>query len=316
MKVLVTGATAPLGRAVVDGLLTRDDVAEVIAVGLEPGAKGMTTGPRLRHVQVDLTRERGVHDLLFGVGRAVDVVIHGALHRSATDSGDRVHRANVESTRLLLRHGDRHPALRQLVFLSTAEVYALRATEPSLIDEDHPLELDPAAPQWVRDRVEADLLACAHVGRSRFAVTVLRFAEVLAPDCGSQLWDYVRTRVCLRPAGFDPMINVLSVADHVAAIELALGDRDRGIFNIPGADTLPLSEVIARSGRLDIPVPGPLLSPLYRLRTRVLGLQFRYDQNLRRFHFGGVLDGTRARVELGYQPTHPLRWPHERARAA
>ena len=31
--------------------------------------------------------------------------------------------------------------------------------------------------------------------------------------------------------------------------------------------------------------------------------------NLRRFHFGGVLDGTRARTELGFAPRTPVRWP-------
>ena len=55
-------------------------------------------------------------------------------------------------------------------------------------------------------------------------------------------------------------------------------------------------------------MPGPLLSPLYRLRTWTVGFDFRYDLNLRRFHFGGVLDGSRAARELGYTPSHPLPW--------
>ena len=49
-------------------------------------------------------------------------------------------------------------------------------------------------------------------------------------------------------------------------------------------------------------MPGPLLSPLYQLRTWTIGLEFRYDLNIRRFHFGGVLDGSRAARELGYRP--------------
>jgi hypothetical protein len=31
--------------------------------------------------------------------------------------------------------------------------------------------------------------------------------------------------------------------------------------------------------------------------------------NFRRFHFGGVVDGTRARDILGYVPQVPVRWP-------
>jgi nucleoside-diphosphate-sugar epimerase len=98
------------------------------------------------------------------------------------------------------------------------------------------------------------------------------------------------------------MINVLSPADCVSAVWLALGHAVSGIYNIPGADTLPLSHLVRRFGRLAVPAPGPLLSPLYQLRRRMIGLEFRYDLNMRRFHFGGVLDGSRARSVLGYEP--------------
>jgi len=144
---------------------------------------------------------------------------------------------------------------------------------------------------------------------SPVSIVVLRCAEVLAPGSGSQLWDYLQSRVCLRPLGFDPMINVLSVADAARAIRLAAAGAGHGVYNVPGADTLPLSRIIARWGRRDVPVPGPLLAPLYRLRTWSVGFEFRYDLNLRRFHFGGVVDGTRARRELGYEPRHPIAWP-------
>ena len=60
-----------------------------------------------------------------------------------------------------------------------------------------------------------------------------------------------------------------------------------------------------------MPVPGLLLGPLYRLRTLVLGTDFRYDLNHWRFHFSGVLDGRRALEELGYEPLHRVAWPGE-----
>jgi UDP-glucose 4-epimerase len=188
------------------------------------------------------------------------------------------------------------------VYWSAAAVYAIRTAEPNLLDEDAPLELYPRAPQWVRDRVEADLVVCARIGVSRLAIDVLRGAEILAPGTGSQLWDYLQTRVCLRPLGFDPMVNVLSLDDAVEAVRLALRAGRRGIHNIPGRDTLPLSALIAARRRLALVVPGPLLAPLYHLRAWTTGLDFRYDVNARRFHLGGVLDGGRARVELGFHP--------------
>jgi UDP-glucose 4-epimerase len=201
-----------------------------------------------------------------------------------------------------------HPTIRRFVYRSFAEVYAPRRATPDLIDEEAPLDFDPAAPQWVRDRVEADLAVCAHFA-GRLEIVVLRCAEILAPDVGSQLWDYLSSRVCLRPLGFDPMLNVLSLEDAATAFGAALESPEIGVFNIAGFDTLPLSRAIAESAKLDIPVPGPLMSPLYRLRRAVAGFEFRYDINARRFHFGGVLDGRRAHTALGYVPRRPVQWP-------
>jgi nucleoside-diphosphate-sugar epimerase len=198
--------------------------------------------------------------------------------------------------------------VRRFVFRSAAEVYRVTAVEPTLLDEDQPLDFDPAAPQWVRDRVEADLTACARIGTGGLAIAVLRGAEVLAPGIGSQLWDYLGSRVCLRPFGFDPVVNVMSIEDAITAAVLAIAGTATGVFNIPGADTLPLSAIVRRFHRRDVAVPGPLLAPLYRLRTRTVGFEFRYDLNYKRFHFGGVVDGGRARAQLGYVPAHPLEW--------
>jgi UDP-glucose 4-epimerase len=141
-------------------------------------------------------------------------------------------------------------------------------------------------------------------------VVVLRFADVMAPGSGSQLWDYLQSRVCLRPLGFDPMLNVISIGDLVVAVRLALTTSAQGVFNIPGADTMPLSAVVRHWGRVDVPVPGPLLQPLYRLRAATIGAEFRYDMNAAQFHFGRILDGSRAAEVLGYQPSVPIVWPH------
>ena len=308
MRVLVTGATTPFGAEIVDRLLADPAIAHVLEVGGEPGVED---GPRRSYARVDLSRPRAVRDLIHGAARSagIDAVVHASLHRRAGDEGPRVHARNVEATRELLYACAAVPAIRRFVFASSAAVYAVRTKTPCLLDEEAPLELDPRAPQWVRDRVEADLTVCTRMGLEPFGVVVLRCAEMLAEDVGSQLWDYLQSRVCLRPLGFDPMINVLSMADAAGAIVLALRGTASAVYNVGGADTLPLSRLIARWGRRDVPVPGPLLAPLYALRTRTIGLDFRYDLNRQRFHLGGLVDDGRARRELGYRSTNAIRWP-------
>jgi UDP-glucose 4-epimerase len=309
MNVMVTGATAPLGTAIVRGLLARPDVGFVLGVGREPIGPEMDD-VRFAYRMADMTRPRVVHDLVLGEARAysIDTVVHAMQHRRATDSGAAVHAQNVRSTRELVAACARHPSIRRFVYRSYAEVYALDHVASNLLDENSAPELHPRAPQWVRDRVEADVTACAHAG-SELEVTVLRCADILAPGTGSQLWDYLQSRVCLRPLGFDPMINVLSLEDAATAFVLACHAKESGVYNIAGIDTLPLSRAIAESRRAQLPVPGPLLTPLYTLRRWIAGFDFQYAMNVSRFHFGGVLDGERARRELGYVPQHPVQWP-------
>jgi hypothetical protein len=52
-----------------------------------------------------------------------------------------------------------------------------------------------------------------------------------------------------------------------------------------------------------------MLSPLYRLRRRRLGAEFRYGMNKGRFHTSDILDGRRARDELGYTPQRGFSHP-------
>jgi UDP-glucose 4-epimerase len=309
MRVLVTGATTPLGRAVIDALLSGEDVSFVLAVGHEPRLD-RAWHPQVVYRSIDLRHARSVHDLLHGdaAEHGIDTVIHMAQHRAIDDRGPKVHAQNVTATRELLLRCMDHPTIRRFVYRSFAEIYLLEHATSDLVDEEAPLDFDPTAPQWLRDRIEADLTVCAHFG-GPLQIAVLRCAEILAADSGSQLWDYLSSRVCLRPLGFDPMLNVLSPEDAVAAIAAAARSTHTGVFNIPGVDTLPLSRVIAETTRLDVSLPGPFLAPLYGLRRWIAGFEFRYDVNLQRFHFGGVIDGSRAHRLLGYAASHPVQWP-------
>lgn len=305
------GATAPLGAAVVRRLLDDPAIEAVLGAGREPGPGALLPeSPRFAYHPVDLARPRSLRELLFGPGRdlAVEAVIHCAQHRRASEGGGRIHAVNVEAVRELVQLCQRHPTVRRLVYRSFAEVYRVRADQPSLIAEDHPIDLSPELPQWIRDRAEADLAVCAFIGRSRLRIAVLRAAECLAPGTGSQLWDYLTSRVCFRPLGYDPMLNLISLEDLARALCLGLWGPE-GVYNVPGRDTLPLSTLVERCGRLGVPVASFLLLPLYRARSLVLGTDFRYDLSRFRFHFSNVLSGRLARDLLGYEPETPLAFP-------
>jgi UDP-glucose 4-epimerase len=305
--ILVTGATAPLGIELSRTLARNGE--RVLAVGPEPAeeAAPLLAQRGIEYRQADLGRPRELRSLLFGPARDLGVaaVVHTAQEPRSRGSTT----LSVDSISTLLHLCERHPTIRAFVHRSSAGVYRVRASDPALIDEEHPLELGESVPPRVRARVEADQAVCARIGVSPLRIAVLRCAECLGPGVEGELRDYLGSRVCFRPLGYDPMLNLLSTADLVRALALAAGARASGIFNVPGLDTLPLSEVVERWGRLAVRVPGFLLAPLYALRAAVLGTGFRYAPFRHRFHFGGVPCGARARAALGYEPREGIFWP-------
>ena len=312
-NVLITGASSPLGEYLIERLLSDYRIEKILAVCDEGYPLTLPESERLSIFQLKMRKQRKLHDLLFGPAREsqVDVLIHASKVFSANREGIAVRRHNVETVRSILNFADRHPTIKRLIFCSGAEVYQVQRDLPSLMEEQHPLNMNSGAPQWIRDRVEVDVMACTRMGLSHLRIVVLRMAEILAPGCGSQFFDYLQTPVCFRPLGFDPMLNFLTLADASSAIQKAIHNKEQGVFNIPGADTLPLSRAIDRWGRIGIPVPNTVAHYLYTMRRVMRRGDFRYGMNRRRFHFTGILDGRRAADILRYIPSHPIEWPIE-----
>jgi UDP-glucose 4-epimerase len=303
--VLVTNAGSPPGVELCYALAAH---TAVLACGSEPetAMEPLFRGIAVRWVRADLSHSRARRGLLFGA--ALDARVQAVVHASPRDTR-RPHDA-ADTVRELLHLCERHPTIQRFVYRSTGEVYRVGPGDPALIDEEHPVESDPSAPGWLRDRVEADQAACARIGTSRLRVTVLRCAELFAPGADGQLQRWLRSDPCFRPLGYDPMVNLITREDLVRAIGLAVRAHESGVFNIPGADLLPLSELAARSGRRCLPLPGWLVPASYRLRA-LAGPGFDYRTSERRFHFGGVLCGRSALAALGYQPRAGLFGPVE-----
>ena len=308
--VLVTCAATPPGPELCRALAAD---MPVLACGPEPESE---VAPRLadsgiRYLRLDLRHSRNRRALLFGA--ALDAHVESVVH---TPSCDAQHpHAAADTLRELIHLCERHPTIRQFVYRGTADVYRTAPSDPALIDEEHAVEAPVGAPPWLRDLVEADQAACAHIGASRLRVAVLRCPELFAPGSDGQLQRWLRAEPCLSALGFDPLVEVISSEDLVRAISLALRNHAFGVFNIAAADQLPLSELAARAGRRCVPLPGWLLGPAYRLRS-MTGPSFDYTTNEARFHYGGVLCGRAALATFGYQPRTPIRWSQSTLAAA
>jgi UDP-glucose 4-epimerase len=103
-------------------------------------------------------------------------------------------------------------------------------------------------------------------------------------------------------------MQLLHEEDAFAALELATLHGPAGTFNIAGDGVLTLSQAVARSGRLEVPMPFPVFRSIGRALMAPMMREFS-DEQLDYFRFGCVLDTTRMRRELGFVP----RWTTSQA---
>ena len=311
--VMITGASTHPGGALIKHLRQDPSIGSILVVDhplVDQQANGPDELEKVVRVSVDLTRARDIRNLLNGIvsDLHIDTIIHLAHHRGEPKNQVKRRKLNVEGTRELINGAENHPTISKFILKSWMEIYALHSYLPNIIDEHHPLNFSSKSPAWIQERLEADQVAVDRIGSTKLKMVVLRCSDCLCAHAGSQLFNFLKSPVCFRPMGFDPMVNVLSLQDLLEAIKLAVLSNKKGVYTIPGLDTLPLSQVIKKVNRKSVPIPGPIIYGFDHLMDSLKMGGFSYNLNYRRFHFSGVLNGGNAAKNLGYCPQHPIDW--------
>jgi len=297
VRVLVTGATGFVGKAIVDRLLAEgcDVLVATRRSGSDPAVKGTMT------CHFDLERP----DLLeLKALDGVDVIVHAAARvhvmQPTDDEEERAQRCNVEATRALAQAAVA-AGVRRFVFVSSIKVYGGRAT-------DVPLSLaDPPAPTdaYGRSKLQAENLLRELEAARGLEVTIIRPPLVYGPGVRAnflRLMSLVERGVPL-PLGLvdnrRSLIAVQNLADLVVTAMKHPAAAGRTWLASDG-DDLSTPDLVRRMGialargvRL-WPVPVPLL----KWGGRVLGR----EAELSRLCDSLQVDSSLTRADLGWTP--------------
>lgn len=252
--VAVTGASRGLGRAVLERLAARTDLAGLVAVDTAAPA-AVEGGPPLRGV---VWRAADVRDPLLAERLAgVDVVVHLATsYDAAEDAGPR-RALNLRGSAQVLEAA-RHARVRRVVLSTSAAVYGARSDNPVPLTEDAPLRAEPDDVTLTGDHVEVERLA-RHALLTGVEVTVLRPATLVGGSLGpaydgQQLRQLAGSRL-LATRGHEPLWQLCHVDDLLAALELAAVGAVSGRLGVGSDGGLPQSrvEVLAGRRRLELP---------------------------------------------------------------
>lgn len=303
MRIAVTGASGNVGTPLVDQLLARPDVTEVVAIARRPPAA--ETRDRVRWVAADVAE-----DDLAPAFRDCDVVVHLAWLLQPAHSPDVMRRTNLTGTQRVLA-AVAAAGVPAFVHASSVGAYSAGRNDPP-VDESHPTDGIPTS-VYSRHKATAERMLDGFE-RENPAVRVVRLRPgiVLQRQAASALARYFLgpyvPRVLVRrgllpvvPAVKGLAVQALHADDMASAYVLACVTPVSGAFNIAADPVLDPPTLARLFHARTVPLPLPLLRGLVDLTWRLhiqptdpgwvdIGTQ------------GPLMDTTRARTVLGWTP--------------
>ena len=137
--------------------------------------------------------------------------------------------------------------------------------------------------------------------RPDVAVSILRFANIMGPGIDTPMTRYFSLPVVPTVMGFDGRMQFTHEDDALAAMETATWGNSPGTYNVGGEGVLMLSQAIAMSGRINMPLPRPLASVARDVVRRSGYIDFTSEQ-IEYLKYGRGIDTSRIRERLGFTP--------------
>jgi len=295
-RVLVTGASTPLGRGVVDRLGGRVDVETVVGVDRHGGVLRATGTSGRPPAEAGRTPTLG--ELVDSLG--VDTIVHAEMcpSRSGAPTTDQ---PDVISTLQVAAAASGRPGpVRTLVAVSSTEVYPASARAPTWRREDEGLR--PLAESAAALALEAeDLLRDVAQQQPHISVGILRLADLAGPAVVSGLSSLLGGVAVPLVPGYDPPVQFLHPDDAVRAIEHAVALELAGTFNVAGDGVVRWRDAARMTGRPTMPIIAPFEPLNAVLRTfRVPTVPNALIDVLR---FGRCADAG-ALASTGFSPQH------------
>ena len=293
-SVLITGASGRLGQLLAQRLLPTE---RVIGIDHRPSPKPIKG---VEFHEIDIRRRQCEN--LFRQNQFSAVIHAGRVHNLRV-SAEEHHSFNVVGTQTLLDYCHRY-AVPKVVVLSSANVYGPRPGNAQYLTEDTPL-LGGESFYDIRDLIAVDMYAQSYFGKHPEIETVVLRPVHIVGNVGNAPSNYLRLPRIPTLLGFDPMVQIIHEDDVVTSIHKALLPGIRGVFNVVGPGAVPLSTLIAQTGKPRLPIPHVLLEAGLRLMWRLRLTSFPPPE-LDHIKFVCMVDGELARNVLRFEPSHSI----------
>jgi nucleoside-diphosphate-sugar epimerase len=314
LTVAVTGPTGTFGAGLIPLLQDDDRIARVIGIArrpFDPAERGWT---KMEYRQGDVRDPEALEEAF----RGADVVVHLAFLITGNASRSTTRAINVEGTLNAFRAAAA-AGVRRFVYASSLAAYGFHQDNPDLITEDWPVR--PAAKLfYAQEKAELEQLLEAETTRSGGpALYLLRPPVVLGPNVvgakdvlpgplaplGRRLFGRPRRLPVPVPILVPEFpMQFVHEADVGRALQLCIvGAGPPGAYNIAGDGVLTAGDVAREFGALPVRLrPGPAQAAARAFsRLPFLPPSAEWIEAASR---PAIMDTTKAREELGWQPRY------------
>ncbi len=301
LRVLVTGGNGFLGSSVVAGLAAAGH--HVVSTDLAPPAHPV---PGVTYVDMDVTDAARVTEV-FAEHRP-EVVVHLASIVTPGPGSTREHEyaVDVGGTRHVLDACLAHD-VRRVVVSSSGAAYGYHpdngAARDGWLTEDDPLRGNAAFAYSHHKRLVEEMLADLRLTHPALEQVVLRIGTILGERVDNQITALFEHPRLLKVRGSDSPFVFVWDTDVVAVIEHAVTSPVTGAFNVAGDGALTIDDIASRLGKRTLAVPEPVLKAVLAVGKRLRLTPYGPEQTMFLAH-RPVLDNTRLKEVLGYQPEH------------
>ncbi|WP_460358677.1 NAD-dependent epimerase/dehydratase family protein [Mycobacterium sp. ZZG] len=311
VRVAVTGPTGEIGLSTISALEDHPDVESIVGMARRPFDPAEHGWTKTTYRQGDILDRDAVHALVADA----DMVVHLAF--IIMGSRDESARVNLQGTRNVFEAAVAEPRVRRLVYTSSVAAYGYHSDNPVPITEDVPTRGSPEHYYSEQKAACEAVLAEVTIGSS-LQVYILRPCIVAGPKAtalaDAMPWNQLPGTVrrvtqalpLLKPPFPDPgtplqLVHHDDVASAIAAA-VTTDSAPPGAYNIAGEGVLSMSTVGDALGARPVKVPHAAATASSEVIAR---LPF-VPSILEWLHAGRtsvVMDTTKAREQLGWQPT-------------
>jgi UDP-glucose 4-epimerase len=317
LTVAVTGPTGAVGRSAVLALEQDERVSRILGMGRRPFDPAALGWRKTSYRRGDVLDRGAVDDLV----AEADVVVH--LAYAILGSRAQSTRTNLAGSRNVFAATVGADRPGRLVFMSSLAAYGYHADNPVPLTEDVPPRGSPEHYYSAHKAASEALLAELTAG-SDLQVYVLRPCIVVGPDATALISSLRLQPVAdrlgvagqalarlpgVRPVVPDPGVPIQLVhEDDVAAAvrAAALGDGPPGPYNLAADGEVTMTDLARAAGSYAVPVPHALAAAASALVSALPWVPPEFEW-VHACRYPMLMDASRARRELGWQPRYTAR---------